>query len=433
MKIVLVNKFLYPRGGDCLYTLRLMELLQNKGQSIIPFSMCHPSNPITGYEIYHVPYIDFNDELKNFSLTNAFKVISRSIINTRAARLMSKLIDDLKPDIVHLQNIHHQLTPAIVLAAAERNVPIVWTMHDYILNCPNDNFFCHGRICTRCARGNNVHAVIHRCKKGSLAASLLAAFECTLYNPKRLANYVFRFICPSHFMAEMLYRNGMPTEKVAVVPNFLVPVEIPSTGDDYFLYSGRLAPEKGVDTLLEAFKDIDKPKLLIAGEGPQRNFLQNRAEQLGIKNVRFLGHRTPQEIQRLLAGCRAAIVPSVCYENLPYAIMEAMAAGKPVIASRIGGIPEMVEHEVTGLLFDPGNPDELAEMLDRISNDKKGAALMGQAGKNKVRRFYSADRHYELLKEIYDQAGGFRAMEKMNHSADDESAIAEEMIGNKKG
>jgi glycosyltransferase involved in cell wall biosynthesis len=433
LKIVLANKFMYPKGGDCLYTLRLMTLLKENGHTVIPFAMNHPLNLTAGYEKYFAPYIEFNEELKKRGLLNALKVSSRAVVNFRAAKLMKQLIKDHRPDIVHLQNIHHQLTPAIATAAASCGVPVVWTLHDYILNCPNDNFFRQGKVCTKCAKGNNIHAVINKCKKNSLGASLLAAFECTFYNPRRLAKHISRFICPSQFMANMLCRSGVVSEKVSVIPNFLPDAEIRSSGNDYFLYCGRLTPEKGVVTLLEAFEKFGHGELRIAGDGPQREYLQNRVKQSGNKNIHFLGHQTPHEIERLLAGCRAVIVPSVWYENLPYAVMETMAAEKPVIASRIGGIPEMVEHGTEGLLFIPGDVAELSLALSKIWNDDETATKMGAAGKRKVKALYSAEKHYRLLSQVYSEVAGSNSNEEYQQSAYNNKTLSDEIISNVKG
>jgi len=408
MKIILVNKYFYPKGGDCLYTLRLMSLLHNNGHTVIPFGMSHPQNIQTDYNKYFVSYIDFNDELRKRKIVNSFKVASRAIVNLEAARAINRLIDDTKPDLIHLQNIHHQLTPSIIIAAAQKRIPVVWTLHDFILACPNDNFFHDGNICKRCASGNNIHAVINKCKKGSLGASILAALECTIYHRMRLGNYVAKFICPSRFMADILTENGTPSSKITVIPNFLQVSEIPSVGENYFLYAGRMKAEKGVEVLLNAFSKIDNAKLLLAGDGPNLKSFQQMARDLRLQNTKFLGNQSPSEIQKLLAGCRASIVPSIIYDNLPYAVMETMMAGKATIASRIGGIPEMIEHEKNGLLFEPGNSSRLAQMMNRVLFDDELTRKLGNSAREKAISSYSPDRHYHRLIQVYNEALGKR-------------------------
>lgn len=403
MKIMLVNKYFYPKGGDCLYTLRLMSLLQNNGHTVIPFGMAHPRNIKSEYDKYFVSYIDFNDELRRQNIISSFKVASRAVINLGAARAINRLIDDTKPDLIHLQNIHHQLTPSIVIAAARKNIPIVWTMHDYILACPNDNLLRDSKICTDCVSGHNYHMIRHRCKKGSLGASVLAAWERMIYNPCRLANVVSKFICPSRFMADILLQTGVPSDKITVLSNFLFPENVISTGRDYFLYTGRLTVEKGVDTLIDAFGKADRCKLVIAGEGPQGDYLKAKAVNSGYTNIDFIGYQPPENIKVLLAGCIASVVPSICYENFPYAVMEAMFAGKPVIASRIGGIPEMIDHQVNGLLFEQGNHEQLANMINIIRENKSLAIRLGLAAKEKAINDYSGEKHYEKLSYIYKQ------------------------------
>lgn len=406
MRILIANKYLYPRGGDCLYTLRLMDLLKSNGHEVIPFSMSHPENIKTGFEKYFVPYIDFREELGNFGLNSAIKVSSRSVINKQAAVLMERIILDHEPDIVHLNNIHHQLTPSILEPVAKYNIPIVWTLHDYILTCPNHNHLRSGSICIKCADGNNAHALIRRCKKGSFGASLLAALESTYYNPEKLGSMVNKFICPSRFMVDFLIDSGFPPGRVTNIPNFLPSIKSESRGQDYFLYFGRLSVEKGINVLLDAMSLLKRGKLIIAGEGPDGERLRYRAENLGLDNIEFVGRKTPESIIELLSGCLAVIMPSICWENLPYSVMESMAAGKPVIGSRIGGIPEMVEHGQNGLLFEPGDAVQLADSMALLCADNKLASKMGEAGKQKVADLYSPENHYKALMSLYAHAMG---------------------------
>ncbi|MEE9552859.1 MAG: glycosyltransferase family 4 protein [candidate division Zixibacteria bacterium] len=404
MRILIANKYLYPRGGDCLYTLRLMDLLRDAGHEVIPFSMSHPENVKTGFEKYFVPYIDFREELGKFGFNSAVKVTSRSIINKQAAALMERIIIDHKPDIVHLNNIHHQLTPSILEPAVKQNIPIVWTLHDYILTCPNHNHLRSGSICTKCAGGNNAHALIHRCKKRSFGASLLAALESTYYSPEKLSNMVNKFICPSRFMADFLIDNGLPPGRVTNIPNFLPSIKTEDRGHDYFLYFGRLSGEKGIDILLEAMSLLKKGKLIIAGDGPDGEKLMLKAKTLGLSNVEFIGRKTPESIIELLSECLAVIMPSICWENLPYSLMESMAAGKLVIGSRIGGIPEMIEHGKNGLLFEPGNAVQLTDCMNTLLADTELARRMGESGREKARNLYSPEKHLEDLVKLYSNA-----------------------------
>lgn len=405
MKIIIANKYLYPRGGDCLYTLRLMKLLSDAGHTVIPFTMDHPQNIKTDYDKYFVPHIDFREELKKSNIGSALRVASRAIVNRQAANLLEKMIEDFRPDIIHLNNIHHQLTPAILEGPVKHNIPVVWTLHDYILNCPDNTFLRKGKPCTKCADGNNIYSILHRCKKGSLAASIIAAIECSIYNQQKLARIINRFITPSQFMANILVEHSLPSSKVTHIPNFLPSSEIESDGGDYFLYFGRLSVEKGVDTLLKAFKKFSKSKLIIAGDGPDRLHLENEAKHLKLADsVKFVGHKSSADISQLLSDCIASIVPSISYENFPYSILETMAAAKPVIASRIGGIPEQVENNITGFIFEAGNIDELTHCMTKIYDNRNMAVKMGQAGQYKVKSEYSPETYYKRILKVYRQA-----------------------------
>ncbi len=401
MKIILANKYLYPRGGDCIYTLRLMDLLTRNGHQVYPFSMHHPQNITTKYSRYFVPYINFRDELKNYSVKNAINVLSRAIVNKQAARLLDELIRDVKPDIVHLNNIHHQLTPEIIKAPAKYGIPIVWTLHDYILNCPDHEFLRDGKTCNKCASGNNIHAVIHRCKKGSLGASVIAAIESTYYNPRQLAQHVKKFISPSRFLADVLTDNGIPKSRVTSIPNFLASPDIKSTGDDYILYFGRLSNVKGVDTLIKSFAKAGKGTLVIVGDGPDRAELEKLAEMIAPGKVEFVGFQPQEKVFEYLAGCLVSVVPSIWWEVFGLTVTEAMAAGKPVIASRTGGIPEIIDHGETGLLFTPGNVDELTACIMKLNDNKSLAASMGKAGREKALTEYSAETHYKRIMKVY--------------------------------
>jgi len=374
--------------------------------------MDHPENIKTGFEEYFVPHIDFREELENFGIKSAVKVISRSVVNRQAATLMERLITDQRPDIAHLNNIHHQLTPSILYPLKRHNIPVVWTLHDYILTCPDHTHLRRGSICSKCAGGNNIHAVVHRCKKGSLGASLLAAIECSYHSREKLIDMVAKFVCPSRFMADFLLEHGFPREKVINVPNFFPIERFESTGQDYFLYLGRLSAEKGLDTLLEAFSKVGRGRLIIAGDGPDRGKLENLAAPIRSGRVEFIGQQTSESVIRLLRGCLALVLPSTCLENLPYSIMEAMSAGKPVIGSRIGGIPELIDHERNGLLFEPGNSDQLADCLKRLMSDSESARRMGKAGREKTLRLYSAEKHYEAIMDLYSEILGKKSSEK---------------------
>jgi len=404
MRIAIANKYYYPRGGDCQYTLRLKQLLENNGHEVAPFSMHHPDNIFSEYERYFVEHIDFREELRKMNPAAVVRVLTRSVINRNAVKLFSRLIDDFKPDIVHLQNIHHQLTPAIIGPAVQNSIPVVWTLHDYNLLCPDHTFLHNDRICLKCSTGKYYYAVANRCKKGSLGASLLAALECAVYNPWKLSKYVDKFICPSSFMARLMIESKIPPDRIAHVPLFLPDSDYTVSNGDYFLYAGRLSTEKGIQTLLEALRRLRHIKFVVIGDGPNKNDLDSFIETNQLENVESIGYQPPETVKKYMAGCLALILPSICFENLPYSIIEAMACAKPVIASNMGGIPEMVEHGVNGLLFEPGNADSLTDCINRLASDRDLAIDMGSKGVDKFRQYYSAENHYRNIIKIYLEA-----------------------------
>jgi len=402
MKILIANKYLYPRGGDCIYTMRLMELLKEKGHTVIPFSMKHPENMKTDYDDYFVPYIDFREQLKRFSVNSAVKVASRAIINSTAVKLMEKLIEDTKPDVVHLVNIHHQLTPAIIRVPNSFNIPVVWRMCDYTLFCPDHLFLRNGKVCNKCADGAFYNAIKYKCKKNSFGASLIAALECSLYPPRKLAKMVDKFICPSMFMANVLSQYGIPEERIEHIATFFNSADCKSYGDEYFLYVGRLSHEKGVDVLIDAFAQLKGGRLIIVGDGPQKDDLKTKVKNRGIDNIDFAGYKSRREVDKLMGGALAVIVPSTCWENFPNSALEAMMASKPVIGSSTGGIPEIIDHEKTGYLFETGDAFQLAGYMSKLLNNKGLASNMGKAGRDKVTTEYTAEIHYNKLMKVYE-------------------------------
>ncbi len=404
MRIVIANKYFYPRGGDCQYTLRLIQLLESHGHEVAPFSMHHPDNLRSEYETYFVEHIDFQQELADMNLAGALHVLSRSVSNRKAVGLFRQLIEDFKPDIIHLQNIHHQLTPAIIGPAIRKSIPVVWTLHDYNILCPDHAFLRKDRLCMKCSTGGYYHAIVNRCKKGSLGASILAALECAVHNPWKLSKRINKFICPSSFMARLLAECKIPRDKIVHVPPFLPDPKLRVSDGDYFIYAGRLSAEKGLSILVEAFRRLPQTKLVVIGDGPLKNDLHSFIENHRLENVKLVGFQSPENVQKIMAGCMALVMPSICLENMPYAIIEAMACAKPVIASNLGGMPEMVEHGENGLLFEPGDVDSLVNCVNQLVSSPESARNMGLQGAEIFRRRYSVENHYRNIMKVYNMA-----------------------------
>jgi glycosyltransferase involved in cell wall biosynthesis len=402
MRILLVNKYYYLRSGTERYLFNLKRLLDAQGHTTEIFAMQHPRNLPASYERHFAPYVDF----RNLTPAGRIKAALRVVWSRQAARHIAPVLDAFQPDIVHLSNIYHQLSPSILPPIHQRNIPMVQTLHDYKLICPNYLLYTQGSPCTRCRNGNYFQAVRHRCLHGSLAWSLLAAVEMTLHKTWRVyERHVACFITPSAFLKHTAQAFGIPAQQLLHIPYPLYPEKhAASQGDGgYLAYVGRLSHEKGLPTLLQAMRQLPQAQLLIIGEGTMRPALEYKAAEWKLTNVQFAGYLTGQALNEALAQARFTVLPSEWYENYPFAILESLAAGKPVVASRIGGIPELIDEAQDGLLFSPGDADELAACLRRLWEDPEQTRLMGLHGRGKVLAKYSPENHYRQLYPLYER------------------------------
>jgi glycosyltransferase involved in cell wall biosynthesis len=402
VRILMVQTYYYPRGGDSTYMLSLSKLLEEKGHEVVPFAMAGPRNLPSPYARFFVSEIDFPDLLRSGSPGAAWTVARRSIYNGEARRKIAALVDETKPDVAHFHNIHAHLTASIVAPLRARGIPIVWTLHDYRLICPNTSLLSRGEICERCIPNRFYQAILQRCKKGSLAASCVAMLT-TLYDRiERLPSRIDRFIAPSEFLRSKLIEGRFDPARIVRVPNFADLEGFAGLPEkDYFCYVGRLSREKGIDVLIRAVASLETGRLLIVGDGPEADNLRALALGLGADRVEFAGYRSGGELRRILAESQFVVLPSRWYENLPYAVMEAFASSKAVVASRIGGIPEMVEDGVNGLLFPAGDSRALASCLRRMLADRGAREEMGRRGRGKAERDYGRERHYTEIERIY--------------------------------
>ncbi|HEX9636000.1 MAG TPA: glycosyltransferase family 4 protein [Acidobacteriota bacterium] len=403
MKILLANKFYYSRGGDATYTLALEQALGARGHTVIPFAMDHPQTLPTPYRRHFAPPVDFVALLERGGLRAGWRAARSAIYSRAAAAALERLLAETRPQIAHAQNIHHQLSPAIFPALKRHGLPLVWTLHDYAPLCPNDNFFTHGAPCERCKVHRFYQCVRWRCKKGSLGASLIAALAAATHHGLGLYRHVDRVICPSRFLHGKLLEFGWPAERLVHLPYLLSPqaFERPALARGaVVVYAGRLAQEKGVDVLLRAAARA-KLRVLIAGDGPERARLERLVEELGLGYTPFLGHLEASRLRELVAGAAAVAVPSLWYENFPFSVLEALALGVPVVASRIGGIPEIVVDGENGYLVPSGAVEPLADALRRLVGDPIRSQAMGQAGRARVAELCDPVRHAETLEQLY--------------------------------
>lgn len=401
MRLLIGNKFWFPKGGVETYLFDLIEELPAHGFDVVPFAMKHPANRESEYARFFVDEVDYH---ASHSFAGKVQAAARLLYSTHAARRLSALLDAYPADLAHLHNIYHQLSPAILPLLARRGIPAVMTLHDLKLACPNYKMRTHGEICERCAGGGYHHAVLHRCVQNSLAASALCALELFAHRWSGLyERHVERFIVPSRFYLQKIAEAGIPSSKLVWIPSFThVERYTPAFGgDDYFVYVGRLSDEKGLPTLVEAVRGFTRGTLVIVGDGPVRPALERTVAEGGLSHVRIVGPKFGDELVEILRGARFSVIPSEWYENCPRSCVESFACGTPVIGANIGGIPEMVDDGENGLLFTPFSATDLREKIEYLFARDADAARMGRAARAKAERDYSAAGHLSRLLAVY--------------------------------
>lgn len=398
MKILLVNKFLYPRGGSETYVLNLGKLLRAQGHEVEYFGMEDPRN-VGGNRINALVS---SMELGRGAL-GRLGAPFRVIYSCQARKKLRRVLEDFQPDVVHLNNIYYHLTPSVILEAhafrrrTGKRMKIILTAHDYQLVCPGYKLLDgQGRICEKCLGGNYLHCAANRCVKHSLAGSLLAGAEGYFWRRIPAYEKLDRIICCSEFMKTRLDTQERFRDKTVAICNFtdLTP-EITVEKGDYVLYFGRFSREKGIATLLDAAERMPETTFLLAGD-PQ-----------GIgpvpENVRLVGFQKGDALYDLIRRAKVTVCPSEWYENCPYAVLESIALGTPVVASRMGGIPELIRDGENGSLFRAGDPRDLEAKLREVLENPW---LLQKYTENCFRfKLETGDSYYEKLMVIYGEEG----------------------------
>ncbi|MBP6964210.1 MAG: glycosyltransferase family 4 protein [Armatimonadetes bacterium] len=409
MRVLIANKFYRPVGGPETIVFDTARELEALGHEAITFAMAHPDNRESQYSDYFVPSIDYNTR-QSKGIKRLAKEAADIVYSREARERIERLIADTRPDIAHLHNIYHQLSPSILAALKKAGIPTVLTLHDAKLICPAMLLLTHGRVCERCRGKWFHHAVLRKCVKDSYASSLVCAVEGAVHRSLRLyERNVDLFVTPSRFLKGRMVQYGrLPEDRVEVLHNYadtrsIAPDFAPG---EYGLFIGRIEALKGVLTLLEACGRVGGFEVRFAGKGPLLEECQRIVSDEHIENARFLGFQTGADFRRQLAESRFVVLPSECHENCPMVILEAFSAGKPVIASNMGGIPELVEHGADGLIFEAGNADELASCMRRLIDDPAMASEMGRRGRAKVEERFSIEKYMESLLAIYERLLG---------------------------
>lgn len=390
-KILISNKFYYNRGGDCVASLSLEKLLREKGHPVAFFSMKHPLNFTSEWESFFIPSINFSGNIKE-----KIKATNRIFYSQTVKKNFLRLIDEFKPDIVHLNNIHSYISPYIGEIAHKKGIKVIWSLHDYKLVCPTYLCLRNGKTCDLCIKRGPFNVLTNKCMKNSLSASILAYLEAIVWNKKRLAKNTNKFIAPSNFMKEKMILGGFPSNKLHTLPHFTNRQFTPAhqTKQNYYCFVGRLSEEKGLKTLINVAKQLPY-KLIVIGTGPLKDSfnLNNKT------NIEFVGFKEWDEIQSIIKNAKFLVSPSECFEVFGLSNIEAQCLGTPVLGANIGGIPEVIEEHQNGLLFESGNSDDLKEKIELMFRTPFDYTTISQ----KAREKYSAENYYQELIKIYNE------------------------------
>jgi glycosyltransferase involved in cell wall biosynthesis len=406
MNILVVNWAWYPTGGDWTYVENLVNIYEKKGHTVIPFSMKDDRNLPSAYSDYFIENIDYK-KLNKRSLSDGIKAVMNSIYSHEAQHNLEKLLANVKIDFAHINVIHHYITPTILKILKEKNIPIIWTLHEYTPICPDSIFVSHGKICERCYGGKFYNCITQACKKGSYLASTVAALENYVHKYLNYYAFVDHFVCPSIFQYEKYKQFNFFNDKLFQLYHGYNYAEIEKARsivlpnvEPYVVFVGRLEQIKGPHTLLKAMQNCPGIKLKIVGSGTQEEELRAFKELHQLNDVSFLGKKNKQETLQIINGSQFLICPSECYEVLGFTVVEAMALGKPVIGSAIGAIPEMVLDNKTGLLFEPGNAIQLAQLINTMYNNPDMITQLGLNAQQHINELINTEKHFEGLQKL---------------------------------
>lgn len=398
MKILLVNKFLYPNGGSETYLFNLGQYLTSQGHEVQYFGMEHENRTVGNNVNSYTSNMDFH---KGSKISKLFYPI-KTVYSSEARKKIRKVLDDFQPDVCHLNNFNFQLTPSIILEIikwkkkSKKNCKIIYTAHDYQLVCPNhmcNNPNTH-KNCEKCLDGKFINCAKGKCIHGSGAKSLIGAAEGYFWKLNGVYKKLDAVICCSAFMKTKLDKNPVLAEKTVVIHNFIEPFEDKIVEKKkYVLYFGRYSQEKGINTLIDVAKELPQINFVFAGSGPQKDLISN------ISNIKEVGFKSGEELETLIREALFTVYPSEWYENCPFSVMESQMYGTPVLGADIGGIPELIKNGVTGELFESGNAEQLKEKILSLWNDEE--RLLRYSKNCRDNKFLSVEEYCDKLFDLY--------------------------------
>lgn len=410
MRIIIANYRYFIAGGPEKYMFKFMEAAKNVEMEVIPFSVGNPQNEKTLYSKYFAKprskQLMYADTKK--SIGNLWGMLRATVWNYDAERQLRKLIKDTKPDAVYILHEVNHLSPSIIRAAKKEGVRVVHRISDFFMFCPKYDFLCENEICEACLHGNYKRAIRHKCVKGSRVGTLLRVFAMRLYAITKVFDDVDQFICTCEFSKKKLIEGGIPAKKISCVPTFIDATKVTPCyeNDKYFLFLGRMAHQKGTIYAIQAMNYLKNSDYVLKITGQLSDSEEDKAiwEYIKANNLEdkviFTGFKKGEELEKLISRATCIVCPAIWYENMPNTVIEAYAYGKPVVASKIGSLAEIVEDGKTGLLFEMKNSKDMAEKLERFVNDVELSKKMGMNARRKAINEYSVEKHMQRVKSI---------------------------------
>lgn len=396
MKILMVNKFLYPKGGSETYILKLGKILEQNGHEVQYFGLENPKNTVGNRIGAYVSHLDFSAGIKK-NLTAPFRII----YSAEARRKIRLVLEDFRPDVVHLNNIQFHLTPSIILESEKYRkdtghaLKIIYTAHDYQLICPSHGLFDPDlQICEKCLDGNYTHCLKAKCVKKSWSKSLLGMLDAYFWKWNKAYSYIDTIICCSAFLKSKLDTQERFRHKTVAVHNFVDQVsQLITEKENYVLEFGHLSKDKGTITLLEVAKRIPECRFIFAGYGSAESEIAN------VPNAEYVGFKTGKDLEMLIRKAKVSVLPSEIYENCPFSVIESQMYGTPVVVSRMGGAPELLTEGKTGEIFEAGDADSLEEKLQKLLYTD--GLLEQYSDACLQQKFETPDSYYQKLMGIY--------------------------------
>lgn len=395
MNILLISNSLFPSGGDWTYIENVAKIYKQHGHNVYMWGLKNSKNKDNTYQEYYPTALNLG-LAKQHKFKYGFKVLTSSICSKEACNLLDKFLKDIKIDIVQLNTIHYGLTPGIIRVIKKYCIPIVWRIIDYSIVCPNIRLMHGGKLCSECLGNKFYNCIISNCKKDVLAG-FVSTFQAYFYKWRGDFDLVDMFSFQNKYMLNLFVEKcGYLPEKCISINNPYDSLAItPETAPgDYVLYFGRIDPEKGVMTFVKTAEINKDIKYVIVGKGAVEDEMKKYIQEHQLDNVQFLGPVWGDDMNKILRGCSFVVVPSEWHEPSPYVILQAFANGKPVVGSRMGGIPEIVEDQKQGLLFNYKDIDDLAVKIKQLYNNKEQIQEMGANALSKVHSNYSEDFYY---------------------------------------